>query len=120
MSNMKAFLNYFLLGVSVLPAGAQTKDFFQPYRETDLRLPSVPLIVSDPYFSIWSPYDNLTDGSPAHWTSDEKPLEGLLRVDGVTYRFMGAKSFTFETVVPNGVDNLPVDCEFDGRQGDTC
>ena len=104
MSNMKAFLNYFLLGVSVLPAGAQTKDFFQPYRETDLRLPSVPLIVSDPYFSIWSPYDNLTDGSPAHWTSDEKPLEGLLRVDGVTYRFMGAKSFTFETVVPNGVE----------------
>lgn len=104
MSNMKAFLNYFLLGVSVLPAGAQTKDFFQPYRETDLRLPSVPLIVSDPYFSIWSPYDNLTDGSPAHWTSDEKPLEGLLRVDGVTYRFMGAKSFTFETVVPNGIE----------------
>ncbi len=87
-----------------LPAAAQTADLFQPYKDTQLRLPSVPLVVSDPYFSIWSPYDVLTDGSPAHWTGNDKPLEGLLRVDGKTYRFMGAKNTIFETVVPMGVE----------------
>lgn len=63
---------------------------FQPYVETDLRLPSVPIVVNDPYFSIWSPFDTLNEGDTSHWTHQEKPLEGLLRVDGVTYRFMGA------------------------------
>jgi hypothetical protein len=69
---------------------AQTAEMFQPYVETDLRLPSVPIVVNDPYFSIWSPFDTLNEGDTRHWTHQEKPLEGLLRVDGVTYRFMGA------------------------------
>ncbi|MBR6140290.1 MAG: DUF4965 domain-containing protein [Bacteroidaceae bacterium] len=69
----------------------KTTDVFTPYTETDLRLPSVPLIVNDPYFSIWSPYDKLTDGTTRHWTNDEKPILGLLTVDGIPYRFMGAQ-----------------------------
>lgn len=40
----------------VLSAGAQSADFFQPYKTTDLRLPSVPIFVNDPYVSFWSPY----------------------------------------------------------------
>ena len=66
-------------------------DLFTPYAPTELRLPSVPIVVNDPYFSIWSPYDKLTDGSTRHWTNDVKPLLGLLRVDGTTYRFMGTQ-----------------------------
>ncbi|MCF0168839.1 MAG: DUF4964 domain-containing protein, partial [Bacteroidales bacterium] len=73
----------------LLTATAQTADMFKPYKPTALRLPSVPLVLSDPYFSIWSPYDCLTEGSTRHWTGDEKPLEGLLRVDGTVYRWMG-------------------------------
>ncbi|MBO7468196.1 MAG: DUF4965 domain-containing protein [Bacteroidaceae bacterium] len=83
-----------------LTACAQKADFFKPYQATDLRLPSVPLVVSDPYFSIWSPYDQLTDGTTRHWTDDEKSIEGLLRVDGTTYRWMGAERQVMESIVP--------------------
>ena len=79
-----------LVGVAnMLAAEAQGGSFFEPYRRTSLRLPSVPLIVNDPYFSIWSPYDNLYDGTTRHWTGQQKAIDGLLRVDGTTYRFMG-------------------------------
>lgn len=54
----------------------QATDLFKPVQETDLRLPSVPLVTSDPYFSIWSPYDKLNEGSTKHWTNDEKSLIG--------------------------------------------
>lgn len=81
-------------------AKAQTSNLFTPYKSTSLRLPSVPLVVSDPYFSIWSPYNTLNGGVTKHWTNDEKPLEGILRVDGKNYRFLGAKRIIPETIVP--------------------
>lgn len=49
------------------PAIAQTAEDFKPYQETELRLPSVPLLTNDPFFSIWSNYDNLNDGPTRHW-----------------------------------------------------
>lgn len=70
----------------------QATDLFKPVQETDLRLPSVPLVTSDPYFSIWSPYDKLNEGSTKHWTNDEKSLIGAVRVDGKVYRFMGKQA----------------------------
>lgn len=87
--------------VASVAALAQNPETFKPYKSTALRLPSVPLVVSDSYFSIWSPYDKLTDGDTRHWTNDEKPLEGLLRVDGKTYRFMGSSERSvLESIVP--------------------
>lgn len=98
---MKKFLLSVAVFATAFSANAQTSETFVPYKATNLRLPSVPLVVSDPYFSIWSPFDKLTDGDTRHWTHDEKPLEGLLRVDGKTYRFMGSKERTLlETLVP--------------------
>lgn len=70
---------------------AQTVEIFSPYKQNNLRLPSVPIVVNDPYFSIWSPWNHLNDGSTRHWDNDEKPIDGLLRVDGKTYTFMGAQ-----------------------------
>ena len=80
---------------------AQTAEFFTPYQETDLRLPAVPLILNDPYLSLWSPHDKLTDGTTRHWANIEKPMDGLLRVDGVSYRFMGSgRSYLLHSIAP--------------------
>ena len=99
MNKTLTFLTALLVSVTMY---AQT-DYFTPYQQTKLRLPSVPLISNDPYISFWSPYNKLTGGTTRHWTGAVKAMDGILRVDGTNYRFMGTqKDVLLEAIAPMG------------------
>ena len=67
MSRMKTLLMFAPVLVSSLPVLAQP-----------LRAPAVPLIVHDPYFSIWSAADRLYEACPTHWTGKSNGLSCLI------------------------------------------
>lgn len=89
-----------LLGAACLFGNAWADDLYKAGRNIELRAPSVPLITSDTYLSIWSPYNTLTEGSTEHWTAAEHPLTGAIRVDGKVYRFMGEDKPALESISP--------------------
>lgn len=99
---MNKTLTFLIALLATVAMQAQT-DYFTPYQQTKLRLPSVPLISNDPYISFWSPYNKLTGGTTRHWTGAVKAMDGILRVDGTNYRFMGTqKDVLLESIAPMG------------------
>jgi hypothetical protein len=69
-------------------------------RSQQLRPPSYPLVTVDPYFSIWSANDTLSAGPTRHWTGKENSLQGIIRVDGKAYYFLGTPIADLKTVLP--------------------
>ncbi|MEE0982410.1 MAG: DUF4965 domain-containing protein [Acutalibacteraceae bacterium] len=52
-----------------------------------MRMPSIPLITVDPYFSVWT--DNINSKPTTHWTAAENNIIGYVTIDGKVYRFLG-------------------------------
>jgi Domain of unknown function (DUF4965)/Domain of unknown function (DUF1793)/Domain of unknown function (DUF5127)/Domain of unknown function (DUF4964) len=64
----------------------------QTQTTASLRPPAVPLVACDPYFSIWSPADQLNAADTVHWTGKPHRLRSSVRIDGQSFRVMGAGS----------------------------
>lgn len=61
------------------------------------RPPAIPLIVHDPYFSVWSFSDHPADDWTKHWTGKNHAVCGMFRVDGQAYRWLSRGQSTVPT-----------------------
>ncbi|TWU41140.1 glutaminase family protein [Novipirellula artificiosorum] len=94
-----ATLSALVLAGLMLASPATGEEAFRP--------PAVPLVACDPYFSIWSQTDLLHGSTTTHWTGKPHSLTAMLRVDGKTYRMMGAEPDTATPMDQTSVTVLP-------------
>jgi hypothetical protein len=71
------------------------------------RPPAVPLIATDPYFSIWSFNDHLNDADTHHWTGKPHTAISLVRIDGKTFRLMGGQPADVPALKQTNLQVLP-------------
>jgi len=68
------------------------------------KAPAYPLITHDTYFSIWSNTDQLNQSVTHHWTGADQSLLGVVKVDGKSYRFLGATEQKYQNILPASDD----------------
>jgi len=61
----------------------------------------------DPYFSIWSPADQLYGADTIHWTGKAQRLTSLVRIDSKTFRIMGRQPAELPTLEQTGLRISP-------------
>ena len=52
-------------------------------------LPAYPLLVKDPYFSLWSNGELLNGSDVMLWTGEKKDVVGVIEIDGLGFTFLG-------------------------------
>ena len=80
------------------------------------RPPAVPLVTFNPFLSVWSEADKLTDTVTRHWTHRAQPLVSLIRIDGTSYRLMGNDPKSIEPLPQTALHVTPTHSayEFEG------
>jgi hypothetical protein len=75
--------------------------------EGQLIPPATPLVACDPYFSIWSQADKLTDRDTTHWTGKSQPLTSIANIDGKPFRVIGAEPEDLPALAQKSLVVLP-------------
>ena len=81
------------------------------------RPPAIPLVVHDPYLSVWSFTDRLTDSWSVHWTGKTQAICGLLWIDGEAFRFAGLRPEAVPAMEQVSVAVHPTRTEYQFRAG---
>ena len=102
MPSLARCRRWLTLGVLCVAAGFRSTAIAE-----DLRPPSVPLVTCDPYFSLWSPADKLTDADTTHWTGKVRRLSALLKVDDQNFRIMGLEPAAVPALPQTHLEILP-------------
>ncbi len=97
-------VSHFLPFATLLLAAASMT---APLYAAPLRAPAVPLVACDPYFSVWSPADKLTDTNTVHWTGKPHRLGSIVQIDGSSFRLMGAEPGDLPALPQQSVSVLP-------------
>ncbi len=100
MKRKPYFLLVLILAGITFSFCAQTNSKPKVPTTTELRAPAYPLITIDPYTSAWSMTDKLYSEPVKHWTGEQHPLVGAVRVDGQVYRFLGQVDVPWVPIVP--------------------
>ena len=97
----------FVAAAAVTSIAASAPAVAAPDTATQFRPPAVPLVTFNPYLSVWSEADHLTDKNTQHWTHHEHSLVSLIRVDGQAYRLMGDDPDAVPALPQTGLEVTP-------------
>ena len=76
-------------------------------QEKNFRLPAVPLVTNNPYFSIWSFSNNPAEDWPRHWTGSVQAMACFATIDGKVFRLMGHTHMAVPAMALKGTEVLP-------------
>jgi hypothetical protein len=83
----EATMRIFCYILMLVTAGVMTGSALAQVRLT--RPPAIPLITTDPYFSVWSFTDQPGEDYTRHWTGRTMSVCSMARVDGKPFRLVG-------------------------------